>query len=75
MKGQRDSTLRVGGKMPPTCRHCNKPMSFVTEAVSYYLFACENKNCIGWHNAVEVPKTKLAEKLAGKSRKNDERTL
>ena len=48
----------------PRCRHCNKPMLFKSEGKTCYLFACENKDCKGWHNAVEVPKTKLAKKLA-----------
>ena len=47
----------------PKCRHCNMPMLFRSEGKTCYLFTCENKECDAWHNAVEVPKTKLAEKL------------
>jgi len=48
----------------PKCRHCGEPMAPVSEGKNCYLFACENKECPAWHNAVEVPKTKLAAKLA-----------
>ena len=51
-------------KKPPTCRHCGHPMTFKMEGKFHYLFICENKECPAWHNGVEVPKTKLAEKLA-----------
>jgi len=48
----------------PICRHCLEPMQQVGEGKTCYLYACENKECKAWHNAVEVPKTRLAEKLA-----------
>ena len=48
----------------PMCRHCLQPLTFRTEGKTCYLYICENKDCEAWHNAVEVPKTKLAEKLA-----------
>jgi len=48
----------------PRCRHCGKPMLFKSEGKTCYLFVCENKDCPAWHNGVEVPKTKLARKLA-----------
>jgi len=51
-------------KNDPICRHCLKPMVYKTEGDTCYLFICENEECEGWHNAVEVSKTKLAERLA-----------
>jgi len=48
----------------PKCRHCGEVMLFVTEGKTCYLFMCDNKDCIAKGNGVEVPKTKLAEKLA-----------
>ncbi len=51
----------------PICRHCLKPMDFVVEGVTCYLYWCGNNDCEAWHNATEVNKTKLAEKLSSSS--------
>lgn len=48
----------------PMCRHCRQPMTFVCEGKTCYLYQCENNECEAWHNGTEVPKTKLAERLA-----------
>lgn len=59
----------IDERYSPKCRHCGKPMVYTTEGKTRYLFVCENKECEGWHNAVEVLKTKLAERLS--SNKDD----
>lgn len=52
----------------PKCRYCGKTMLFDSEGETCYLFICVNTDCEAWHNAVEVRKTKLAEKLSKMSR-------
>ncbi len=38
----------------PVCRHCKRPMTFKTEGKKELLYLCENNDCKGWHNSVEV---------------------
>ena len=44
----------------PVCRHCLRPMGFITEGKTVYLYSCENRKCPAWHNSVEVLKSRVS---------------